>query len=59
MSLLTEGGRYAPYILGAFAVSAVAFVAMTADSLLRARRWRREVERLTARDSGRDPGLGA
>ena len=52
MSLLTEGGRYAPYILSAFAVSAVAFAAMIADSLLRARHWRRQVERLTRGDSG-------
>jgi heme exporter protein D len=52
MSLLSEGGRYAPYILAAFAVTAVVFAGLIADTLLRARHWRREVERLTRRDEG-------
>jgi heme exporter protein D len=43
---LSEAGRYALYIWPAFAVTIAGFAWMVADSLLRARRWRREVERL-------------
>lgn len=42
-----DPGQYAAFIWPAFAVTALAFVWMTLDSLIRARRWRREVERLT------------
>ncbi len=38
--------KYAAYIWPAYAVSAAAFVWMVADTLLRARRWRRRAERL-------------
>ena len=40
-----EFGKYAAYIWPALGAAAAAFIAMTADSILRARRWRREVER--------------
>jgi heme exporter protein CcmD len=34
-------GAYAPYVWGAYGVSAVVLLALVADTLLRARRWRR------------------
>jgi heme exporter protein D len=39
-------GRYAIYVWPVYAITAVVLLWMLADSLLRARRWRREVERL-------------
>jgi len=39
-------GRYGAYIWPAYGASALAFAWMIADTLARARRWRREVERL-------------
>lgn len=48
MSFDFDAGKYAIYLWPAFAVSVVAFAWMIADSLLLARRWRREVERLQA-----------
>ena len=41
-----DAGKYAAFIWPAFAVSALVIAWMTVDSLLRARRWRREAERL-------------
>ncbi len=41
-----EYGRHAVYIWSAFAASAVVLAALAADTLARARRWRREAERL-------------
>lgn len=43
---LLPGGKYAPYIWPAYGVTVLAFVWMILDTLLRARRWRREAERL-------------
>lgn len=43
-----ELGKYAIYILPPYIVSIVVIGALTADSLLRARRWKREVERREA-----------
>ncbi|WP_342745831.1 heme exporter protein CcmD [Caulobacter mirabilis] len=40
-----DAGKYALYVWPAYAVSAAVFVWMIADSLLRARRWREELER--------------
>lgn len=40
-----EFGRYASYVWPAYAAPAAAFAWMTLDTLLRARRWRREAER--------------
>jgi heme exporter protein D len=39
-------GRYGAFIWPAYGVSLLAFAWMIADTLARARRWRREVERL-------------
>ncbi len=39
-------GRYAAFVWPVYAISAAALVWMVVDSLGRARRWRREVERL-------------
>lgn len=44
-------GRYAVYVWPVYAVTAVVLVWMVLDSLGRARRWRREAERL---DPGKD-----
>ena len=47
MSLLRLfAGTYGAYIWPAYGASALAFAWMIADTLRRARRWRREVERL-------------
>ena len=40
-----EFGRYAVYVWGSYAISALVLIAAAADTLLRARRWRREAER--------------
>jgi heme exporter protein D len=45
-------GKYALYVWPVYAITAVVLVWMLIDSLGRARRWRREVERL---DKARDP----
>jgi len=42
-----DPGKYAAFVWPAFAVTVAAFAWMAIDSLLRARRWKREVERLT------------
>lgn len=39
-------GKYAAFVWPAFAASAVVIAWMVADSLLRARKWRRAVQRL-------------
>ncbi len=39
-------GKYAAFIIPAFAITAVVFAAMTAAALLHARRWRRRYEDL-------------
>ena len=41
-----DAGKYAAYVWPAFAAAGLVFVWMIADSLMRARRWRREAERL-------------
>ena len=46
MSAMTEfAGRYGAYIWPAYGASLFAFIWMIADTVLRARRWRREAER--------------
>ncbi len=53
MALDLDMGKYAVFVWPAYAITAVVLAAMIADSLARARRWRREVERReTAADSG-------
>jgi heme exporter protein D len=41
-----DAGKYAPFVWPAYGVTVLVFVVMIAATLLRARRWRREVERL-------------
>ena len=41
-------GKYAAYIIPAYLISAAVIGALIADTLLRARRWKREVARLEA-----------
>jgi heme exporter protein D len=43
-----ELGKYAIYIVPAYAITALVIAVMAAETLLRTRRWRREVERLEA-----------
>jgi heme exporter protein D len=40
-----DAGRYALYVWPAFAAVAAVFAWMIADSLMRARKWRREAEK--------------
>ena len=40
-----DAGKYAAYVWPSFAAVAVVFGWMVADSLARARKWRREAER--------------
>ena len=39
-------GKYAGFVWPAYAVSVLVLIALTADTLRRARKWRRETERL-------------
>ncbi len=39
-----NAGKYGPYVWPAYAVTALIFAVMIADSLMRARRWRKAVE---------------
>jgi heme exporter protein D len=48
MSFDFDAGKYAIYLWPAFAISALGFVWLIADSLALSRRWRRETERLQA-----------
>ena len=50
-------GRYAAYVWPAYGLSAVVVAALIADSLARARRWRKAVERDRAKPSPRQPSL--
>ena len=43
-----DAGAYAAFVWPAYAATALGFIWMVGDSLLRARHWRREVERLEA-----------
>jgi len=40
-----DAGKYAPFVWGAYGLSAVVIIAMVIDSLLRARRWRRAAQK--------------
>jgi heme exporter protein D len=40
-----DAGQYGLYVWGAFAAVAVVFAWMIADSLARARKWRKEAEK--------------
>jgi heme exporter protein D len=39
-----NAGKYGPYVWPAYAVTALIFAVMIADSLVRARRWRKALE---------------
>ncbi len=39
-----DAGKYAVFVWPAYGLTALAFAWMVADSLIRARRWRREIE---------------
>lgn len=45
---MTDLGKYAPFIIPAYALTVGFFAWATISSLLSARRWRREAERLQA-----------
>ena len=45
-ALALFAGKYGPFIWPAYGLSLLAFAWMIADTLIRARRWRREAERL-------------
>ncbi|MBS0411584.1 MAG: heme exporter protein CcmD [Proteobacteria bacterium] len=56
-----DAGKYAAFLWPAYAITAAGFAWMIAATLLRARRWRREVERLEAarpRKGGADSAGG-
>ncbi len=40
-----DAGRYAAFVWPAYGISALVLLALVADTLLRARRWRRRAER--------------
>ena len=48
-----ELGKYAVYILPAYAIAFVVIGAAVAETLLRTRRWKRKVEQLEALKAGR------
>ena len=45
-----EFGTHAPYIWAAYGLSGSVLLGLVADTLLRARRWRREAERTPGAD---------
>jgi heme exporter protein D len=49
-----DAGRYAAFVWPAYAVSAAVVAAMVADTLLRARRWRRRAQALEAETRRQD-----
>jgi heme exporter protein CcmD len=51
-----EFGKYAVYIVPSYLISAAVIAAVAADTLLRARRWKREVDR---REALRDKEAGS
>ena len=56
MGLDLDAGKYAFYVWTAWGVSAAVFAAMIFEALGRARKWKREAERLQAEtDKGRTP----
>jgi heme exporter protein D len=51
-----DAGKYAAFVWPAYGLTALVFVGLIADTLVRARRWRRETERDEgeARDDDQD-----
>ena len=56
MMLDLDAGKYAFFDWTAYGASALVIAAMIADTLMRARRWRREAERLQAEKDARAKG---
>ena len=56
MMLDLDAGKYAFFVWTAYGASALVIAAMIADTLMRARRWRREAERLQAEKNARAKG---
>ena len=50
-----DAGKYAVFVWPAYAITAVVFIALIADSLLRARRWRQAVEAREAEAREKEP----
>jgi heme exporter protein CcmD len=48
IDLAHSAGRYGAYIWPAYGVSLIGLIAMIVDTILRARRWRREADRRAA-----------
>ena len=48
-----DAGKYAVFVWPAYGLTALAFAWMVSDSLIRARRWRREVERRERERAGK------
>jgi heme exporter protein D len=44
MMLDFDAGKYGPFVWPAYAITALVFAAMIADSVLRTRRWRKAVQ---------------
>lgn len=53
MGLDLDAGKYAFYVWTAYGASAVVVLALVADTLIRAGKWRREAERLQAQKDAR------
>ena len=51
-----ELGKYVVYVVPAYAITLVVWAAIAAESLLRARRWKREALRLEALKAARNKG---
>ena len=51
-----ELGKYAIYIVPAYAIAGVVIVIAVADTLLRTRRWKREALRLEALKASKEKG---
>jgi heme exporter protein D len=47
-------GKYAVFVWPAYGLTAIVFAALIVETLLRARRWRREVEQCEARAAAKD-----
>jgi heme exporter protein CcmD len=55
IDLAHSAGRYGAYIWPAYGVSLIGFVGLIVDTALRARRWRREVDKQQGELSSSDP----
>ena len=51
-------GHYGPYVIPAWLISAAVLAWMIADTLWRARQWRRAAEARSAQDGADEDGVG-